>query len=82
MVVGISTFDNGKDFGIVLLAPLAQGESIWATDAGWRTETTGFFDHQLDFHITHTAAAEEAAGTVLTLQDFSDQVQNDIEFLR
>ena len=78
MIVGISAFTNGKDFGIVLLAPLAQGEIIWATDASWSTATTShsFLQDYREFHIMHTAVAEEAAGTVLTLQEFTYQGQS------
>jgi len=78
MVVGISTFTNSKDFGIALLAPLAQGETIWATDTGWRIDATfhTFWDNSHDFYVMHTAATEEAAGTVLTLQNFSYEGQS------
>ena len=70
MVVGVSAATGQKDFGIVLLAPLAQGESLWATDDGWDTRSTPHRFYSLsiplqapnEFHMMHTAAAEEAAG--------------------
>eukprot|EP00966_Prymnesium_polylepis_P050339 1164939-Prymnesium_polylepis.2 len=57
MVVGVSTGDGAKDFGIVLLAPLAQGVTVWAADDGWWTHFTpnGFSGNSKDFHVAHTA---------------------------
>eukprot|EP00966_Prymnesium_polylepis_P242722 5613186-Prymnesium_polylepis.1 len=83
MVVGYSSFIGRKDFGVVLLAALDQGEAIWATDDGWATDVTpnGFYYDQRDFHIMHTANTYEPAGTVLTLQDFDTQpVSSEIFF--
>ena len=71
MVVGFNT-DGSDDFAIVLLAPLGPGQTISATDDGWRTDTSphAFNGHSSERHITHTAATDEAAGTVLTVSDF------------
>ena len=70
MVIGFNS--DGRDgFAIVLLAPLLAGQSITATDDGWRTDVipNGFRARDThttaESHMTHTASAEEPAGTVL-----------------
>ena len=72
MVVAFNSEPN-SDFGIVLLAPLGEGQTLLATDDGWRTDTipNRFRDHLHEWHVSHTAVVEEPAGTVLTMADFS-----------
>ena len=83
MVIGYAsgnlddTGATASDFAFVLLAPLGQGQSISATDDGWDPADKGgaFFgnQHHSEYHLTHTAAVEEPAGTVLTLSNFSSR---------
>eukprot|EP00966_Prymnesium_polylepis_P198281 4595059-Prymnesium_polylepis.1 len=68
MIVGLN---DAKDFGIVLLAPLGIGQSISATDDGWSTAVTPNAFRGLESHVTHAAAADEPAGTVLRIADFT-----------
>eukprot|EP00966_Prymnesium_polylepis_P320740 7377112-Prymnesium_polylepis.1 len=79
MVVGYSA-GVSFDFAIVLLASLAGGQAIMATNAGWHTDITpnAFVEepnavviHEVQLHINHTARTEHPAGTVLAMADFS-----------
>eukprot|EP00966_Prymnesium_polylepis_P118987 2750342-Prymnesium_polylepis.1 len=73
MIVGLNSVnsDSVVDFGIVLLATLGIGQSISATDDGWSTSVTPNAFRGLESHVTHSAAAEEPAGTVLRIADFT-----------
>eukprot|EP00966_Prymnesium_polylepis_P088606 2050492-Prymnesium_polylepis.2 len=64
MIIGLNS-DSPDDFAILLLAPLGPGQSISATDDGWRTDVTpnAFRGFQYDSHVTHTASTDEPAGT-------------------
>eukprot|EP00966_Prymnesium_polylepis_P264475 6110045-Prymnesium_polylepis.1 len=67
------------DFAILLLAPLRAGGSLFATDAGWRTDVmpNAFQpDVRGERHMMHTATAEEQASTVLTMSNFSATINN------
>eukprot|EP00966_Prymnesium_polylepis_P268083 6193087-Prymnesium_polylepis.1 len=73
MVVGYNVVQFADaEFAIVLLAPLGQGYTIFATDAGWRTDIDGFDANSstADSHVSYTATADVPAGTVLTMTNF------------
>ena len=69
MVIGFNS-DGQDGFGIVLLAPLGAGQTITATDDGWRTDVLPNTFRGYEDHVAHTAASEEPTGTVLTKADF------------
>ena len=77
MVIGYAAdpMTYNSDFSIVLLSALGPGQSISATDAGWRTDVApnmlDLRNPSDDYIVTHTASADEPAGTVLTASDFS-----------
>eukprot|EP00966_Prymnesium_polylepis_P221839 5132309-Prymnesium_polylepis.1 len=62
-----------KEFAIVLLSALGPGQSISATDDGWRTDVSpnAFGFYLYTSHVVHTANDDEPAGTVLTASNFS-----------
>ena len=72
MVVGfVSIPFRDRNFGILLLKPLGAGQNISATDDAWSNESTVNAFRGYENHVTHSAAAEEPAGTVLTMGHFS-----------
>ena len=85
MVVGFNsdvtaTRNTGyMQFGILLLTPLLQGETISVTDDGWNTAQQKFLSMSThssysstlpDSHRNYTATTTRPAGTVLTSDDF------------
>ena len=83
----VSLLLDYDDFGIVLLAPLGPGQSIWVTDDGWDSSTGKFLSESpstfagyedsfyggdpYESHFVHTATTDEPAGTVLRRADFT-----------
>ena len=85
MVVGFNsdvtaTRNTGyMQFGILLLTPLLQGETISVTDDGWNAAQQRFLSMSThssysstlpDSHRNYTATTTRPAGTVLTSDDF------------
>ena len=85
MVVGFNsdvtaTRNTGyMQFGILLLTPLLQGETISVTDDGWNAAQQRFLSNSThssysntlpDSHRSYTATTTRPAGTVLTSDDF------------
>jgi len=65
--------DNPDAFSLVLLSTLGKGQSIAATDMGWKPESGAFSAYSSEsFSVVHTASDDEPPGTVLTQADFGD----------